>query len=191
MPLTFKPKLDKVVELLLYLAHKRPGADKYQASKFFYFADREHLARYGRPISYEPYFALWYGPVPTHALDLLEHDARVLRQAGIEKLPFETEQGKAANGSDTTFIRAPLREVNFDLFSKSDLKVFDEIIAKYGNSSFKELMDITHEHEAYKQAWENRRHGGNRAEMYYEEMIDDEGRRKALVDDIASVSAHM
>ena len=62
MPLIFKPKLDKVIELLLYLAHKRPGADKYQASKFFYFADREHLARFGRPISYEPYFALWYGP---------------------------------------------------------------------------------------------------------------------------------
>ena len=120
---------------------------------------------------------------PSHALDLLEHDPRVLRQAGIEKLPFETELGKAPNGSDTTFIRKPLRDVNFDLFSKSDLKIFDEVIAKYGNSSFKELMDITHEHKAYKEAWENRRQG-NRAEMYYEEMIEDEGRRKALLEDL-------
>ena len=74
MPLKFNAKLDKVVELLLYLAQKCPGIDKYQASKFFYLADREHLARYGRPMSFEPYYALWYGPVPTHALDLLEKD---------------------------------------------------------------------------------------------------------------------
>ena len=39
MPLKFHPKFDKIVELLLYLAHKRPDADKYQAVKFFYLAD--------------------------------------------------------------------------------------------------------------------------------------------------------
>ena len=49
MPLEFKPKLDKIVELLLYLAYVRPGADKYQVVKLFYLADREHLIRFGRP----------------------------------------------------------------------------------------------------------------------------------------------
>src|ERR1700688_4962714 len=43
MPLEYRPKIEKIVELLLYLAHKRPGADKYQAVKFFCLADREHL----------------------------------------------------------------------------------------------------------------------------------------------------
>ena len=45
MPLTFRPKIDKIIEALLYLAHKRPGADKYQAVKFFYLADRDHLSK--------------------------------------------------------------------------------------------------------------------------------------------------
>lgn len=68
MPLTFQPKLDKIVELLLYLAHTRPGADKYQAVKFFYLADREHIRRYGRPITFGDYVAMSYGPVASNAL---------------------------------------------------------------------------------------------------------------------------
>jgi len=194
MPLEFRPKLDKIVELLLYLAHKRPGADKYQAVKFFYLADREHLVRYGRPITFENYFALWYGPVASKTLDLLNHRPWVLKQAGLKSLPFKTEVGpvttKSGRISETTYIREPLREVDRELFSKSDLKVFDEILAKYGNASFDELYDITHGHFAYLNAWTTRKHG-ERAEMYYEEMIEDEARRAQLVEDVSSVAAHM
>jgi uncharacterized phage-associated protein len=114
----------------------------------------------------------------------------VLTEAGIKALPFETEIGKAKNGSDTTFIRRPLREVNYDLFSKSDIKVFDEIIAKYGECSFDELFKITHDHFAYLNAWKNRREGA-RAPMYYDEMIDDENKRAAVVEDLAPVAEHM
>jgi uncharacterized phage-associated protein len=190
MPLKFIPKLDKIVELLLYLAHKRPGADKYQAVKFFYLADREHLARYGRPITFDNYYALWYGPVASKALDLIEGDPWVLRKAKLKELPFKTTSGKAPNGSETIFLSDPTRAVNFDLFSKTDLRVFDEVLEKYGNASFKELMDMTHGHEAYQAAWNTRREG-ERAEMYYEEMIDDKKRRAALVEDLDPIAANM
>jgi hypothetical protein len=120
----------------------------------------------------------------------LEHDDRVLKEAGLDELPFETEPGKAANGSDTIYIRAPKRPVKFDLFSKSDLRVFDEIIDKYRDASFEELMNLTHEHEGYKVAWDTRKQG-NRAPMFYEEMIDDVARRAALVEDVEPVAAHM
>ncbi|HEY5279425.1 MAG TPA: Panacea domain-containing protein [Pseudolabrys sp.] len=191
MPLKFRPKLDKIIELLLYLAERCPGADKYQAVKFFYLADREHLARYGRPITYDNYFALWYGPVASKALDLLEGDKWVMRAANVTKLPFKVTPGKAPNGSDTIFISDPEREVNLDLFSKSDIRTFDEVIDRYKNYSFKQLMDMTHDHAAYKEAWNKRRGGGDRAEMYYEEMIDDQTRRAALVEDLGPVSANM
>jgi len=191
MPLKFRPKLDKIVELLLYLAQRAPGVDKYQAVKFFYLADREHLARYGRPITFDNYYALWYGPVASKALDLIEGDRWVMRAAKIERLPFTTTLGKAPNGSDTIFLSDPLRKVNFDLFSKSDIRTFDEIIEKYKGYSFKQLMDLTHEHEAYKEAWEKRRGDRDHAEMYYEEMIEDKNRRAALVEDLDPVSANM
>jgi uncharacterized phage-associated protein len=194
MPLKFRPKLDKIVELLLYLAHKRPGADKYQAVKFFYLADREHFRRFGRPITFEDYYALWYGPVASNALDLLHKKYWTLHRAGIKELPFKTEIGtvksKSGKETQTTFIREPLRDVKTEIFSKSDLAVFDEIIEQYGNASFDELFDLTHEHYAYTNAWSNRRRG-DRAEMYYDEMIDDLKIRESIVEDLLPVAAKM
>jgi uncharacterized phage-associated protein len=190
MPLEYRPKIEKIVELMLYLAHKRPGADKYQAVKFFYLADREHLIRYGRPISFENYYAMSYGPVASTVLDLLNGNLAAARKVGISELPFKTEIGKAKNGSETTYIRMPSRKVNFDLFSKTDTKVFDEIIAKYRDASFDDLFKATHEHFAWMNAWNTRRLG-DRAEMFYEEMIEDEKKRAKLVEDLSSVASQM
>ena len=195
MPLTFQPKLDKIVELLLYLAHKRPGADKYQAVKFFYLADREHLRRYGRPITFENYYAMWYGPVASNALDFIHQNKVVMKRAGLESLPFETEAGtvktKSGKTTDTIFIRKPRRAVNRELFSKSDLQVFDEIIAKYKDASFDDLFNETHKHFAYKTAWENKHPAAERAEMFYDNMIEDNARRAELVEDISPIAAHL
>jgi hypothetical protein len=195
MPLTFRPKIDKIVEALLYLAHKRPGADKYQAVKLFYLADREHIRRYGRPITFDNYFALWYGPVGTTTLDLLNGASPSLFGGKETVLPFKTEKGsvktKSGKETETTFISVPSRPVNFDLFSKSDLQVLDEVISKYKNASFDDLFGETHKHFAYQNAWENRRFGGDRAEMFYDEMIDDKTRRAELVEDLSPIAAHM
>ena len=187
MRLQYRPKLDKIVELLLYLAHKRPGADKYQAVKFFYLADKMHLNRHGRPITQESYYALPYGPVASKAMDLLEQDRWTMREAGLEALPFEVAD-KSRNGRSLTVIGKPLREVNLDLFSKSDLKVFDEVLTEFGMCTFEQLFEITHEHNAYKRAWARRRPNSRRAEMYYDEMVDDDDLRRALVEDFGGIA---
>ena len=195
MSLTFRPKIEKIVESLLYLAHKRPGADKYQAVKFFYLADREHLKRYGRPLTFDSYYALSYGPVASTTLDLLNGASPALFGAQEATLPFKTEKGmvktKSGKETETTFIRAPSRAVNLDLFSRSDLEILDEIISKYKNASFDDLYNETHKHFAYENAWKNRRYGGERAEMYYDEMIEDLKKRASLVEDLSPVAAKM
>jgi uncharacterized phage-associated protein len=187
MRLQYRPKLDKIVELLLYLAHKRPGADKYQAVKFFYLADKKHINRHGRPITQESYFALPYGPVASKAMDLLEQDRRTMKEAGIEALPFEVGD-EIRKDRSITVIGRPLREVNLDLFSKSDLTVFDEVIAEFGNCTFEQLFDVTHDHTAYKKAWARRRPNSKRAEMHYDEMVDNESLRHALVEDFGGIA---
>lgn len=192
MALQFQPNLAKIVELLLYLAHKMPGADKYQAVKFFYLADREHLARYGRPITSERYFALKYGPVASNAKDLLEGDRFTMRKAGINELPFEVKQvdRPGPDRAPLVVIGAPKREIDRDLFSRSDLKVFDEVLERHGNLDFDALFNLTHDHQAYKRAWA-RRGEAQRGEMTYDEMIDSDEKRAALVSDIGPVSRHI
>jgi|SRR5665811_228145 len=193
MPLTFRPKLDKIVELLLYLAHRRPGADKYQAVKFFYLADREHLIRHGRPITFEKYYALWYGPVASHAKELLERKQRTLAAAGIDALPFETEEVPHPTKPGETILKLsrPLREVDLDKFSKSDIEVFNEVIEQYGDLSFDDLYKITHAHFAYRNAWDHRRFYENRAEMYYTDMIEDDERKAQVLEDIGPISSNL
>ena len=190
MLLEFRPKLDKIVELLLYLSRARPNADKYQAVKFFYLADKEHLIRHGRPITSEMYFALKFGPVASSAMDFLNSDEITMKQAGIESLPFRTEVVQVA-GKPITYIREPFRDVDFSLFSKSDILVFDEVIKLHGNLTFDQLFELTHSHYAYTRAWNNRKYGSNRSEMRYEDMIEDKTRRDEIVRDIAPIAAHM
>ena len=190
MALKFRPKIEKIVELLLHLAHKRPGADKYQAVKFFYLADREHFIRYGRPISFEQYYAMSFGPVASTVLDLFNGNLEPVKEVGIEELPFALDVVEVPKGKPKTIIQSPSRVVDYDLFSKSDIKVFDEIVDKYRDATFDELFKATHEHYAWLHAWTTRKQG-ERAEMYYEEMIDDAVKRAAVVEEIDSLAPHM
>jgi hypothetical protein len=53
----------KALEVILYVAGSVP--DMYRALKVLYFADREHLGRYGRLICGDTYVAMRLGPVPS------------------------------------------------------------------------------------------------------------------------------
>lgn len=182
--LKYKPKFGKIVELLLYLAHKRPNADHYQAVKFLYLADREHLNKYARPITFEKYCALPFGPVASNALDLLKGHAGALKKFGIAELPFETEQL-----DKIVYIRSPKRAVDYDVFSKSDIEVFDLILERYGHLSFGDLYNLTHAHFAYTKARSNK--SDNAPLMSYEDMLDESPKKSSFLEDFSSVSCYM
>jgi len=130
----FTPKPEKIIAALLYLAHKRPNLDHYQAVKLLYLADKEHLNRYGRPITFDTYSALPYGPVGSIALNFLKRNAATMRRFRITGLPFETEKL-----DKIIYIRSPRAPVDYNLFSRSDLRVLDEIIAEHGDKTFDQL----------------------------------------------------
>jgi uncharacterized phage-associated protein len=189
MTLQFRPKFDKIIEFMLYLAHMRPNADKYQVVKLMYLADREHLNIYGRPITFEQYAALPFGPVASNAMDLMEHDKFTFRKAGIKSLPFEIAK-KIIDTKEVECLSTPLRDIDVDIFSKSDIRVINDTIERFGDKSFDELFNITHEHAAYKRAW--RRRGSARSSpMFYEEMIEDDSMRKSVLEDIAPIAMKM
>ena len=186
MHLVYRPKIEKIIELLLHMAHVRSGADKYQAVKFLYLADREHINRYGRPITQESYWALPYGSVASTAKDLVEGDRKAMFAAGIGELPFDvTPRGKYE------YLENPKRAVDLDLFSKSDLKVFDEIIGKYGERSFDDLFRITHDHAAYQKAWSRRKPGAKAVPMFYDEMIESDQKRIAMLEDFGDLAQYL
>jgi uncharacterized phage-associated protein len=186
MHLQYRPRYDKIIEVMLHLAHLRPGLDKYQVVKLLYLADREHFNRFGRPITQEQYFALPYGPVASNAMDLMEMDARALARAGVADLPF----GLVKDGA-LVRLGPPKREIDREMFSRTDLQILEAVVAEYGDRTFKELFEATHDHPAWKLAWGRRAQNAKRSEMFYDEMIDSEEKRRAIVKDLSGVSMHL
>ena len=65
----------KAENALLYIAGKIQSnnvADKYKLLKILYFAERKHLAMYGRPITGDSYVKMKFGPVPSYCYDLIK-----------------------------------------------------------------------------------------------------------------------
>ena len=66
----FRFNLEKLVAFLGFFSAKGVSdLTKLKAAKLLYFADKDHLLKYGRPILGDVYFCLPYGPVPSVALN--------------------------------------------------------------------------------------------------------------------------
>jgi uncharacterized phage-associated protein len=171
--LQFTFDLAKFVQALVFFS-KNGVSDltKLKAAKLFYFADKEHLLKHGRPIIGDVYFALNLGPVPSHADDFFD-EAQAAHQAG----PSTPEQEEFLRYLDVVADYWPRYvangEENFRVFSKSDLEVLADVAKRYGKFHWKRLVELSHQESAYKLADKDRSRNG-RAPMPYETFFDGE-----------------
>ena len=172
--LQFEFNLAKFIQALVFFS-KNGVSDltKLKAAKLLYFADKEHLVRYGRPIIGDVYYALKLGPLPSQADDLLgEAEAAHLSGPSTPEQAELFEYLDVASGYWTRFVARGAE--NFRVFSKSDLRVLAEVAEKYGKRDWKELVELSHQERAYKLADELRVPPSGRALMPYETFFDDE-----------------
>ena len=126
--LRFQFNPSKFANAVAYLAQACPGSTKMTICKQLYFADKEHLVRYGRPIVGDEYYKLEHGQIPTQGLDMLRQRADAAKNALLEK--YVTVLGDSIH---------PKLAPNKKVFSKSDLEVLDLVVEKYGRMSAAEL----------------------------------------------------
>jgi len=141
----FDPK--KAVEAILYVA--ADTGNVYTILKVLYFADKAHLARYGRFITGDVYVAMRHGPVPSGAYDIIKQ----ARGDGWAAFPEPVEQAFQVEHNNVR----PLRPANTRLLSASDVECLDETVAHYGHLSFSALRAISHKDPAYQASDENDR----------------------------------
>jgi uncharacterized phage-associated protein len=171
----FKPNVAKAVEVILWFCQKKPGGiNRYNLLKALYYAEKDHLNLYGRPIIGDTYYAMKYGTVPSLTRDLIEQNPLRMACEGITSLPF-TLRGNV--------VVAKKRAVKEKLFSKSDLHSLEHAYRKYGTLSFKKLCDLNHEEQAWKETW---KHHPNAA-IPFELLIKD----KAVRADLQQQSRHL
>ena len=150
----------KGVEALTYVASKWPGVTAFYASKVMFFAEKQHLNMYSRPIVGDTFIAMPNGPVPSTLYDFIKGR---LSQAGdpdaimaallIERDPYPRV--------------AAQRDPDLEALSPSDLECLDEAIAFCRERGFRLLSNLTHQEKAWLEAPVN-------GPMDYEHMIDGE-----------------
>jgi hypothetical protein len=120
----------------------------------------------------------------------MELNKFTLNKVGVTELPFELLEVKARGPENKPFttIGNPRRDFDVELFSRSDLRVVDEVLEKYGHLDFDALFNLTHSHTAYKKAWAARG-ASARSPMSYDDMIESPQKRESLVADIGPVAS--
>ena len=148
-PIRFDPK--RAIELVLYVANKLRYPTFHSVSKILYFADREHLSRYGSLLSGDSYVAMKHGPVPSEIYNLLKAAAG-RRESWISPRYFEVTEKtiKVENNYRLRALRAP----NIDLLSASQRECLDASLRKNGRLSFDRLTAKSHD-AAWKSTDEN------------------------------------
>ena len=128
----------KALNALLYVANRVQRKDFHKIFKIVYFADRQHLAEWGRPITGDTYIAMDAGPVPSRMYDML----KIVR--GDSYLPDTEGLGKFFKVENWMYVQ-PLVDADLNKLSKNEQEALDDSIAKYAGLSYDEIKEKSHD----------------------------------------------
>ena len=128
----------KTINIVLYIAEKLKRRDFHKIFKICYFADREYLSQYGVTITGDTYIAMDAGPVPTKTYDML----KIVR--GDSYMQDTKNLGQYFAISNRMFVQ-PLQKANLDEIAPAEKAVIDKVIERYGDMSFDEIKEKSHD----------------------------------------------
>jgi len=186
-----KPNKRKILEAILFLIEKaeakKESVTQYEIVKSIFVADLFHLKKFGRPVSFDNYSALPFGPVPSEAYDMLKP---TYHAEGLDEPEWPLwERSPSPSGGPKAFIfHNPKRHANKRKLSQSDMNELAEALELVKQLGFFGVRDWTHLHPAYKSAWDNR---GNRQSNPMDYVLMVEGGDRELVAELAHASKFM
>ena len=128
----------KALNTLLYVANRVQRKDFHKIFKIVYFADRQHLADWGRPITGDTYIAMEAGPVPSRMYDMLKIVRGDSYLSDIEELSVHFR-------IDHWMYITPLHDADLNKLSKTECEALDDSISKYSSLSYDEIKEKSHD----------------------------------------------
>jgi len=150
---------EKTINAALYIAERVESKDFHKIFKILYFADREHLIKYGRPITGDTYIKMSDGPVPSKLFDIF----KAVRGDSF----FPAGNLKEYFSVNNRYYIKPEKAPDLDSLSKTDITELDKAILKYGAFSFEMLKNLSHDI-----AWETAKNNG---EISIEDIMRETG----------------
>ena len=136
----------KINEVILYISQK--VTNKFNIYKILYYADKEHLHKYGKLITEDKYKRMYDGPVPSYIDDLAKRNSGIKNRFTSKinsEIVFTVEEKKTI---------LPNRKPKMEFLSESNIECLDNAIAKYGYLSIPELDKIVKSDEPVKKTQE-------------------------------------
>jgi uncharacterized phage-associated protein len=162
---TFDEK--KALEALILIAKEWPDVTAFYAAKVVFFADKEHLNKYGRPVFGDRYIAMDNGPVPSVIYDWFK--GNLDRVGDPQAITNAIDLDRSG-----VYVKAKARrEPDLQFLSASDVSAIRNAVAFCKKHSVPELSRISHDDPAWREADLN-------AEMDPALMIDGDHRDEMI-----------
>lgn len=144
--ISFSPEV--ALASVLYVLRRKGAATVHDVVKAFYFADKEHLSRFGWLGIGDRYCAMNFGPVPSSTYDLLKAAGGKRHSAPPRFVALAREM---LDGSSYPTLK-PRREPDMSLLSPALIECLDAAIEKTWGWSF-----IKRTLESHDDAWKKAR----------------------------------
>ena len=128
----------KTLNALLFVANRVQRKDFHKIFKIIYFADRQHLADWGRPITGDTYVAMEAGPVPSRLYDML----KMVR--GDSYMPDSEGLSQYFQIENWMYVK-PLQDADLNRLSPNEQEALSDAIAKYASLSYDEIKEKSHD----------------------------------------------
>jgi Protein of unknown function (DUF4065) len=147
--LTIQQETAKILAPCLYVLRKTGKLSKHNLSKILYFADKLHIAKYGRTLSGQVYIAMDNGPVPSELYNFIKFVQGVTKDGY-----YYTDHAQHAGdfiAFELPYFVVPKVAPDMDFLSISAIKALDASIAEDKKRSYKQRTKDSHDdawHEA-------------------------------------------
>jgi len=137
--------LQKLKALILYFCEctNPKYLGKTKLLKLFYFLDFGCVKKYGYPITYDQYYKLEHGPIPTVIKNMID-DLDSYEASSVTMLG-DIISIKKDDKIHRIKPKRKLAENEMEIFSKKELDLIKMVCSKFKNSSTKEIEDVSHQ----------------------------------------------
>jgi hypothetical protein len=161
----FKFSAKKALAAIHWMLCERQSLDMHTLLKACYFADKEHLNKYHRPVFGATYRAMKFGPVPIEIYEMAKGEALYLAELMMKRYPWRLDGYHVALEDND--------QPDMGSLSASDVEALNNGLHKSLGMTFNERTAATHG-----QDWQ----AANLGYMRYEDMIDDTPEKSNVVE---------